>query len=192
METTNESMLFFETKAVWAVWLAKNHRESKGIWLRLAKKAAATPSVTYAEAVEIALCYGWVDGQKKPDNEQFWLQRFTPRSAKSIWSKINRDKASKLIADGQMKAGGLKEIERAKADGRWDKAYDSPSVATVPADFQVALEKNAKAKAFFATLDRQNRYAMLFRIQTAKKAETREKRIQTFVKMLGNHEKIHP
>jgi uncharacterized protein YdeI (YjbR/CyaY-like superfamily) len=190
--TTNVSTLSCETKAAWATWLAKNHRASEGIWLRIAKKGADSTSVTYAEAIDVALCYGWIDGQKQADNEHFWLQRFTPRSAKSIWSKINRDKATKLIASGQMKAAGLKEIERAKSDGRWDAAYDSAKTAEVPPDFQAALNRNAKAKAFFATLNSANRYAVLFRIQTAKKIETRESRIQKFVQMLENHEKLHP
>jgi uncharacterized protein YdeI (YjbR/CyaY-like superfamily) len=190
--TTNVSTLSCETKAEWAIWLAKNHRVSEGIWLRIAKKAANAPSVIYAEAVDVALCYGWIDGQKQADNEHFWLQRFTPRSARSIWSKINRDKATKLMANGQMKEAGLKEIERAKNDGRWDAAYDSARTAEVPIDFQAALDRNAKAKAFFATLNSSNRYAVLFRIQAAKKIETRESRIQKFVQMLENHEKLHP
>ncbi|WP_266160512.1 YdeI/OmpD-associated family protein [Dyella silvatica] len=194
MTAANQSdpILSCESKQAWAAWLAKHHQAPEGIWLRLAKKAADTPSVTYAEAIDVALCYGWIDGQKKPDNEHFWLQRFTCRSAKSLWSKINRDKATKLIANGQMKAAGLKEIKRAKSDGRWEAAYDSASSATVPVDFQAALDGNAKAKAFFATLNSANRYAMLFRIHTAKKAATRESRIQTFVQMLEQHQKIHP
>ncbi|MFK4447247.1 uncharacterized protein YdeI (YjbR/CyaY-like superfamily) [Caballeronia udeis] len=133
--TTNEPVLACETRAAWAAWLAKNHLASKGIWLRLAKKTADTPSVSYAEAIEVALCYGWIDGQKKTDNEHFWLQRFTARSAKSMWSKINRDKATTLIASGQMKAAGMKEIERARNDGRWDAAYDSARTSVIPADF---------------------------------------------------------
>jgi uncharacterized protein YdeI (YjbR/CyaY-like superfamily) len=189
--TTNISTLSCETKAAWAAWLAKNHRASEGIWLRLAKKSADTSSVTYTEAIDVALCYGWIDGQKQADNEHFWLQRFTPRSARSIWSKINRDKATKLMANGQMKEAGLKEIERAKNDGRWDAAYDSARTAEVPIDFQAALDRNPKAKAFFATLNSSNRYAILFRIHTAKKIETRESRIQKFVQMLENHEKLH-
>jgi uncharacterized protein YdeI (YjbR/CyaY-like superfamily) len=131
----NDPILSCESKEAWAEWLARHHEASAGIWLRLAKKAANEPSVSYAEAVDVALCYGWIDGQKKPDNEHFWLQRFTRRSAKSLWSKINRDKVTRLIASKQMKAAGLKEIERAKSDGRWDAAYDSPSTAVVPADF---------------------------------------------------------
>ena len=190
--TTNEPVLACETRAAWAAWLAKNHLASKGIWLRLAKKTADTPSVSYAEAIEVALCYGWIDGQKKTDNEHFWLQRFTPRTAKSIWSKINRDKATTLIASGQMKAAGMKEIERAKNDGRWDAAYDSARTSVIPADFQALLDRNPRAKIFFASLNSQNRYAILFRIQAAKKVETRESRIQKFVEMLGNHEKLYP
>ena len=147
--------------------------------------------VSYLQAVECALCFGWIDGQKKSDNVSYWLQRFTPRSEKSIWSKINRERASRLIEFGQMSAAGLREVERAKRDGRWDGAYDSPSSATIPADFQALLNKIPRAKAFFATLDSRNRYAVLFRIQTAKKAETRAKRIKQFAKMLSQHERIY-
>jgi uncharacterized protein YdeI (YjbR/CyaY-like superfamily) len=187
-----ESILLFEKQVDWGRWLAENHETSSGVWLRLAKKSSGTSSVTYAEAIEVALCQGWIDCQKKSENEQYWLQRFTPRTAKSIWSKINRDKALSLIERGQMKAAGLKEVERAKSDGRWEGAYDSARTATIPDDFQAALNLNAKAEAFFATLNGRNRYAVLFRIQTAKKPETRTKRIQAFVQMLENHEKLHP
>lgn len=162
------------------------------MWLRLAKAASGTPSVSYSEAVEVALCYGWIDGQKKGESENTWLQKFTPRAKRSIWSKINREKALALIERGQMKPAGLKEIERAKEDGRWDAAYDSSSTATVPGDLQAALDKNARAAAFFATLDRGNRYAILFRIHTARKPETRAKRIQQFIEMLARNEKVHP
>ena len=149
-------------------------------------------SLSYLEAVDAALCFGWIDGQKKSGDENYWLQRFTPRSGKSIWSKINREKAIRLIELGQMSAAGLREVERAKRDGRWDRAYDSPSGATIPADFQAALDKRPRAKAFFATLDGRNRYALLFRIQTARKAETRARRIKQFAEMLSRREKIHP
>jgi uncharacterized protein YdeI (YjbR/CyaY-like superfamily) len=187
-----ESSLLFEDQETWFCWLRKNHATSSGVWLRIAKKSANARSVSYLQAVDAALCFGWIDGQKKSDDESYWLQRFTPRSEKSIWSKINREKAIRLIELGQMNAAGLHEVERAKGDGRWDKAYDSPSGATIPADFQAVLNKNPRAKAFFATLDSRNRYAVLFRIQTAKKAETRAKRIQQFAKMLSRHEKIYP
>jgi uncharacterized protein YdeI (YjbR/CyaY-like superfamily) len=182
----------FAQQKGWAAWLDKNHGKSPGVWLRLAKKDSGIASVNYAEALEVALCYGWIDGQKKSDSQTAWLQKFTPRSKKSIWSKINREKALALIKSGQMKPAGLAEVERAKEDGRWEQAYDSPRSATVPPDFQAALDANARAKAFFATLNGTNRYAVLFRIQTAKKAETRAKRIQQFVQMLEKHEKLHP
>jgi uncharacterized protein YdeI (YjbR/CyaY-like superfamily) len=186
------SPLLFEDQQTWLSWLRKNHATSSGVWLRIAKKGATVRSISYPEAVDAALCFGWIDGQKKSDDDTYWLQRFTPRSEKSIWSKINREKAIRLIELGQMNAAGLREVERAKRDGRWDAAYDSPSGATVPADFQAALNKTPRAKAFFATLDSRNRYAVLFRIQTARKAETRAKRIKQFVEMLSQHEKIYP
>ena len=186
-----EPTLSFESDAAWAAWLAENHGASSGVWLRLAKKSSGAFSVSYAEAIDVALCYGWIDGQKMGDGEQYWLQRFTPRTRRSFWSKINRQKALSLIARGDMKPAGLKEVERAKSDGRWEGAYDSAGGAAVPSDLQAALDANAKAKAFFATLNGQNRYAVLFRIQTAKKTETRAKRIQMFVQMLERHETLH-
>ncbi|AMP15199.1 YdeI/OmpD-associated family protein [Collimonas pratensis] len=186
------SILQFDDKKAWAAWLKKHHGKSSGVWLRFAKKGAESSSATHPEALELALCYGWIDGQKKSDDAQFWLQRFTPRSARSIWSKINRDKALALIASGQMQVAGLLEVERAKDDGRWQAAYDSARTAAIPEDLQQALAANAAAQAFFATLDAQNRYAVLFRIQTAKKAETRAKRIAAFTQMLGEHKKLHP
>ncbi len=181
----------FKTQSAWAVWLEKNHRKSPGLWLRLAKKGADLRSVTYGEALESALCYGWIDGQKRGESENAWLQRFLPRSAKSIWSKINRDKAGALIASGQMKVAGLEAVEAAKKDGRWDAAYDSPKGATVPEDFQAALKASPRALEFFQVLDGANRYAVLFRIQTVKKAETRARKIQEFVETLERHERIH-
>jgi len=184
--------LLLEDQETWLVWLRKNHGTSSGVWLRIAKKSANVRSVSYPQAVDTALCFGWIDGQKKSDDESYWLQRFTPRSEKSIWSKINREKAIRLIELGQMNVAGLREVERAKRDGRWDGAYDSPSGATIPADFQAVLNKIPRAKAFFAILDSRNRYAVLFRIQTAKKAETRAKRIKQFAEMLSRREKIYP
>lgn len=182
----------FEQQQGWTAWLMENHSTSSGVWLQLAKKGAETQSVSYDEAVEAALCFGWIDGQRKAYSEQFWLQKFTRRSDKSIWSKINKEKALALTQTGAMQPAGLKEIERAKADGRWDAAYDSASKATVPSDLQTALDSNGRAKEFFETLDGRNRYAILFRIQTAKKAGTRAKRILQFVQMLERHEKVHP
>jgi uncharacterized protein YdeI (YjbR/CyaY-like superfamily) len=181
----------FKSKGEWAVWLEKNHLKSSGLWLRLAKKASGLQSVSYHEAIEVALCYGWIDGQKRSENESTWLQKFTPRSAKSVWSKINREKALALIECGEMKAAGMKAIEGAKENGRWQSAYDSATRADVPADLQAALEANGRAKAFFETIDRQNRYAILWRIQTVKKAETRARKIRQYVEMLARHEKIH-
>jgi uncharacterized protein YdeI (YjbR/CyaY-like superfamily) len=185
-------VILFEHKKDWETWLAENHAASGGIWLRLAKKASGIQSVSYDEALEVALCFGWIDGQKKTYDETSWLQKFTPRSAKSLWSKVNTEKAEKLIERGFMKPAGLKAIESAKQDGRWQAAYDSFGKASVPDDFQSELDKNAQAKAFFATLNQQNRYAILFRIQTAKKPETRTKRIHQFISMLEKNEKILP
>jgi uncharacterized protein YdeI (YjbR/CyaY-like superfamily) len=162
------------------------------VWLQLAKKGTDIESVSYKEAVETALCFGWIDGQKEAHSEQYWLQKFTPRSDKSVWSKINKAKALALIKAGKMKPAGLNEIERAKRDGRWDAAYDSSGKSVVPSDFQSALDGNARARDFFGTLDSRNRYAVVFRIQTAKTAETRAKRMSQFVQMLERHEKIHP
>ena len=184
-------MRLFKSRQEWVVWLEKNHVKSTGLWLRLAKKDAGLRSVSKKEALEVALCYGWIDGQGKPEDEKTWLQRFVPRSNKSIWSKINRKKALALIASGEMNAAGLAAIENAKKNGRWEAAYDSPSGATVPSDFQAALDGNPRAKAFFETLDRANRYAVLWRIQTVKKAETRARKIREFIGMLERKEKIH-
>jgi uncharacterized protein YdeI (YjbR/CyaY-like superfamily) len=187
----SDPVRLFATQAEWAAWLKENHRGSQGLWLRLAKKGAGLRSVKYGEALEIALCYGWIDGQKRGESEQAWLQRFLPRSAKSIWSKINRDKANALIAAGRMKPAGLEAVERARNDGRWDAAYDSPKTARVPQDFQGALDARPRAREFFQSLDGANRYALLFRIQTVKKAETRARKIREFVEMLERRERIH-
>jgi uncharacterized protein YdeI (YjbR/CyaY-like superfamily) len=188
---TGSTEKLFKSKQDWAAWLEKNHRKSPGLWLRLAKKDSGLRSVSYKEALEVALCFGWIDGQKRPENDQTWLQRFVPRSSRSIWSKINREKVLALIASGEMQAAGLEAIENAKKNGQWDAAYDSPSGATVPADFQKALDANPRAAAFFKTLDRANRYAVLWRIQTVKTAETRDRKIEQFIAMLEKKEKIH-
>jgi uncharacterized protein YdeI (YjbR/CyaY-like superfamily) len=189
---TDIPVLPFERQKDWAVWLDKNHATSSGVWLKLAKKASGIKSVTYDEALEEALCFGWIDGQKRSHDETSWLQKFTPRGPKSIWSKINTEKAQRLIESGRMKPAGLKEVESARQDGRWDAAYSSQSKATVPDDLQAELDRSAKAKAFFATLDSRNRYAILHRIHTAKKAQTRAKRIEQFIRMLEMKEKIYP
>lgn len=185
------SILPFANKKKWADWLAKQHDKSAGVWLKLAKKDSGIASVTYEEALDIALCYGWIDGQKKGFDDQYWLQKFTPRGPKSIWSKINTEKVEKSIKNGQMQPAGLKAIEAAKKDGRWDAAYASQKNISIPEDFQGALDKSRKAKDFFATLKSSERYSFLFRIQTAKKPETRAQRIQQFVDMLERNEKFH-
>jgi uncharacterized protein YdeI (YjbR/CyaY-like superfamily) len=192
MQESNQSILLFRRQKDWQDWLDDNHATSSGVWLRMAKKGSAVQSVSYGEALEAALCYGWIDAQKKGESEQAWLQRFTPRRTKSIWSKVNREKAAALIKAGRMQPAGLEQIARAKRDGRWVAAYDSPANAEVPDDLQAALDRNAQAQAFFLSLDRANRYAILWRIQTVKKAETRARRIRQFIEMLERHEKVHP
>jgi len=181
----------FPDQKHWADWLEKHHSESPGAWLRLAKKGSGLQSVSYAEALEVALCYGWIDGQKKSYDESSWLQKFTPRGDRSLWSKVNREKAEELIRTDRMKPAGLAAVERARENGRWEAAYDSPGKATVPEDFQAELDRRPKAKEFFATLNGANRYAILWRLQTAKKSETRAKRMQQFLEMLERGEKIH-
>jgi uncharacterized protein YdeI (YjbR/CyaY-like superfamily) len=162
------------------------------VWLEIAKGGATTASVTYAEAIEVALGYGWIDGQKAAGDEQHWLQRFTPRTPRSRWSKINREKATDLIARGEMQPAGLREVEAAQADGRWERAYAGQRTMEVPDDLRAALKRNARARAFFETLDGTNRYAILYRIHDAKKPETRRARIEKFVTMLEEHRTIHP
>jgi uncharacterized protein YdeI (YjbR/CyaY-like superfamily) len=184
--------LAFRDQQAWADWLQINHGTSSGLWIQLAKKGSAGRSLSYAEAVEVALCYGWIDGQSKGNNATSWLQKFTPRRKRSIWSKINREKAERLISEGRMQPAGLAEVGRARQDGRWEAAYDSPRAATVPADFQTALKNRPQASAFFGTLNSQNRFAILFRLQTAKKSGTRARRIEQFIRMLENHEKLYP
>jgi len=190
MPTEIESTLFRNAKAFEA-WLKKNHAKSDGLWLRIAKRGADEPSVTYPEAVEIALCWGWIDGQKKGLDEQHFLQRFTPRRARSIWSKINVDKVAALVEAGRMQAPGHAQVEAAKADGRWAKAYDGAKTSTVPDDLVAALAANPPAEAFFATINATNRYATLWRIQTAVKPETRARRIAQLVDMLARGEVFH-
>ncbi|TCS38055.1 uncharacterized protein YdeI (YjbR/CyaY-like superfamily) [Paucimonas lemoignei] len=188
----SDPILTFTSQAEWESWLEKNGSAITGVWLRLSKKSAEKQAVSYAEAVESALCHGWIDGQKQAESERYWLQRFTPRAAKSIWSKINKAKAEALIAAGRMRPAGLLAIDRARQDGRWDAAYSSAGTSTIPDDLQQALDANLQAKAFFATLNSHNRYAILFRIQNVKKAETRIKKIAQFIEMLNNGEKLYP
>lgn len=188
---TDRPILPFAAPADFAAWLAEHHATSPGIWLRIAKAGSGIPSVTYAEALDEALCYGWIDGQKKSLDAETWLQKFTPRGPKSVWSKINRDKVAALEAAGRMRPAGRAAVESARSDGRWDAAYDSARTAEVPADLQAALDANDDARTFFGTLNSANRYAVLWRVQTAKRPETRAKRITDLVAMLGRGEKLH-
>jgi uncharacterized protein YdeI (YjbR/CyaY-like superfamily) len=184
-------MMLYETPDIWTQWLETHHQTSSGIWVMIAKKESGQVSVTYAEALEVALCFGWIDGQKQKLDEQFWLQRFTPRRPKSLWSVVNREKVEVLIAQGKMRAAGQREIDRAKQDGRWDAAYQPQSRMTVPEDFQQALDADEAARTFFETLNSANRYAILHRLHTAKKPETRAKRLAQFMEMLARGDKLH-
>lgn len=184
-------VIAFPSAPAWHDWLAEHHSTADGLWVKFAKKGSGVESVTYAEAIEVALCYGWIDGHKRSLDARFWLQRFTPRAPRSRWSKINCAKAAALIETGMMKPAGLQEIERAKADGRWDSAYAPQRTAGVPEDLQRELDLDHRARDFFASLDAHNRYAILYRIQDAKRPETRARRIATYVHMLSEHKKIY-
>lgn len=190
-EKDNLSILFFKTPKEWEKWLNKNHSAEKGAWLRFYKKASGVPSLNHPMALEVALCYGWIDGVANKYDEESYLQRFTPRRPKSIWSKKNIENVTRLIATRKMKPAGLKEIEAAKADGRWEAAYDSPANMEVPKDFLKELAKNPKAKEFFQTLNKTNTFSITWRLQTAKKPETREKRMKTIIEMLSKGQKFH-
>ncbi len=183
-------ILAFKTPATFETWLLKHHDNSDGLWLKIFKKDSGKKTISYAEALDIALCYGWIDGQKQTFDEQAWLQKFCQRREKSIWSKINIGHVERLIKEGRMKPAGLIAIEKAKADGRWEKAYDSPSKMTIPEDFLKELGKNKNAEAFFKTLNKTNLFAIGFRLQTAKKPETRKKRMKEIIEKLGRGEKL--
>jgi len=187
---TQQPVLFFATPAKLEAWIDEHGEDSDGIWLKFAKKDSGIESVVYAEAVEIALSYGWIDGQAKRHDDHHYLQRFTPRRSRSKWSKINREKAERLMAEGRMRPAGLREVERAKEDGRWDEAYDSPSTATVPDDFRAALDAEPAAAEFFASLGSARRYSFLYRITDAKRPETRAKRIAEYVELLARGETL--
>ncbi len=189
MSSTDYQVKLFKRIRDAESWFSKHHASANGVWMQLARKDSGHTSITYAEGLDVALCYGWIDGQKKSRDDGYWLQKFTPRRARSMWSKVNRDKVARLIEEGRMQPAGQAEIDRARADGRWNAAYDGPRTASVPEDLQAMLNKNRKAKAFFATLDSRNRYAVLFKIQTAKRADTRTRRIREFVDMMARHEK---
>jgi uncharacterized protein YdeI (YjbR/CyaY-like superfamily) len=182
----------FGDPGAWESWLAEQHALSPGVWLKIAKKGSGAPGVSYPEALEVALCYGWIDGQKGTLDDEYWLQRFTRRRPGGRWSKINTDKAAELIEAGRMQPAGMREVERAREDGRWDAAYAGQRTAGVPEDLERELAGNDAARAFFATLSSVNRYAILHRIGDAKRPETRAKRIAKYVAMLADHETIYP
>jgi len=185
-------VMAFESPQAWDAWLSAHHDGSPGLWLKIAKKGSAGQSISYSDALDVALCHGWIDGQKGRHDDDYWLQRFTPRKPGSNWSKINTERAAALMASGRMRPAGLREVEQAQADGRWERAYQSQSRITVPEHLADALAANPRAREFFDTLDGTNRYAVLYRIASAKRPETRAKRIGTFVAMLSEHKKLHP
>ncbi|MER6547508.1 YdeI/OmpD-associated family protein [Streptomyces sp. NPDC001250] len=187
-----DPVLAFAAQEAWEMWLEEHHADVRGVWLKIPKKDSGIDGVDYAGALESALCFGWIDGQKKKLDEQYWLQRFTPRRPRSKWSKVNRQKATELAEQGRMRPAGLREVEKAKADGRWEAAYANQRTATVPDDLRAALDASPTAADFFAALDSRNRYAILYRIQDAKKPQTRAARIEKFVGMLAAHQKIYP
>ncbi|HEX8613126.1 MAG TPA: YdeI/OmpD-associated family protein [Telluria sp.] len=192
MAAQDDAPCAFASQAAWAQWLAEHNASSRGLWLRHAKKGAPEATVSYQEALEVALCFGWIDGQKKSCDQHYWLQRWTPRSARSIWSQVNRDKALRYIAEGKMQPAGLAEVERAQRDGRWEAAYAPASTAQVPPELEAAFDAHPGAREFFATLNAQNRYAVLFRLQSAKKPETRARNAAKFAHMLARGEMLHP
>ncbi len=182
----------FASSEQWKEWLAMNHAiTNNGIWVRIFKKDSNEATITYEEALDEALCFGWIDGQKKKYDEKSWLQKFTPRRSKSIWSTRNKTRVAQLIREKRMQPSGFKEIEAAKKDGRWDTTYDSPSQMVIPADFQMLLEKDQQAYEFFKTLNKANIFAIAWRLQTAKKPETREKRMKIILEMMHNQKKLH-
>jgi uncharacterized protein YdeI (YjbR/CyaY-like superfamily) len=181
----------FKTSRQWRDWLARNHGKSGGIWLRIYKKDSGKETVAYAEALDEALCHGWIDGQKKSHDAESFLQKFTPRRPKSFWSKRNREHVARLIREKRMTRAGVKEIDAAKKDGRWGSAYDSPKNMEVPADFLKELKKDRKAESFFTALNKANTYAIAWRLQTARKPQTREKRMRAILEMLARGEKLH-
>ena len=184
-------VIAFASPAEWESWLEDNHSASDGLWIKIAKKDTGIESVRYPEVLESALCFGWIDGRREALDERYFLQRYTPRRSRSKWSRINRDKAERLIAEGSMRLAGLAEVEQAKADGRWEAAYEGQKASTVPPDLERELDAHPRAKAFFAELGSQNRYAILYRLQDAKKPETRARRLAKFVAMLEAGETIH-
>jgi len=182
----------FASRAAWEAWLEANQSASEGVWIKMAKKATGIDSVRYPEVLDAALCFGWIDGRREALDERWFLQRFTPRRARSRWSRINREKAERLIDEGTMRPSGLAEVERARADGRWEAAYESSTTIGVPDDLQRELDARPQARANFAELSSQNRYAILYRLHDAKRPETRARRLAKFVAMLESGETIYP
>ena len=193
METGKDGkpVLAFASSEDWEAWLEREHAASDGVWIKFAKKGSGVASVAYPEAVEVALCYGWIDSQMQSLDERFYVQKFTPRRARSKWSRINRDKIEELTKAGRMKPAGLAEVELAKADGRWEAAYASPSTVEVPPDLQQALDASPQAAEFWAGLNKANRYAIVYQLEDAKKPETRERRLAKFMAMLERGEKLY-
>ncbi|MEU9477911.1 YdeI/OmpD-associated family protein [Streptomyces sp. NPDC048191] len=187
-----DPILSFATPEAWEAWLDEHHAEVRAVWLKIPKAGSGIDGIDYARALESALCFGWIDGQKKKLDDRYWLQRFTPRRQGSKWSQVNRQKAIDLMEQGRMRPAGLREVQKAEADGRWEAAYTGQSAATVPDDLQAALEAVPPARDFFSTLDSRNRFAVLYRIQDAKRPQTRAARIEKFVAMLAAHQKIYP
>jgi uncharacterized protein YdeI (YjbR/CyaY-like superfamily) len=184
-------ILAFQDREEWEAWLEAEHATSDGVWIKFAKKGSGLPSVAYPDAVESALCFGWIDSLVNSLDERFYLQKFTPRRPRSKWSKVNRDKATALMEQGRMRPAGLAEVELAKADGRWDAAFAAPSEVAVPEDLQQALDENPKARRFFAALNKSNRFAIVYQLEDAKKPETRARRLEKFVGMLNRGEKLY-
>lgn len=181
----------FSTPMALGVWLRKHHADSSGVWIKFYKKSSGVRSITYAQALDEALCWGWIDGQARPLDERAWLQRYTPRRSRSGWSKRNRDHVARLTKEGRMQPSGVAAVAAAKADGRWRQAYDSPSASKVPADFLKAVAAHPKAEAFFKTLNRANLYAISYRLQTAKKPATRARRFEQLLQMMKDGKKLH-
>jgi uncharacterized protein YdeI (YjbR/CyaY-like superfamily) len=192
MTSDSLPVISFESGEAWESWLATEHASSAGVWLKIAKKGSSSQTISYADALAVALCFGWIDGQKGRLDDDFWLQRFTPRKLGSRWSRINTDRAAELIESGRMRPPGQAEVDRARADGRWAAAYASQSTITMPDDLAAELGRNDGARAFFETLNSASRYAILYRVTTARRPETRAQRIATYVAMLARHETLYP
>ena len=190
-ELAGRPLIAFAQQADFEDWLEKNQGTTSGIWLMIAKKHSGIASVSYQEAVDSAICYGWIDGQKRAYDDSYFLQGFTPRRARSVWSKVNLERVDRLIKDGRMRPAGLREVEAAKADGRWESAYHPSSTSEVPSDLQAAIDANPAAKAFFPTISKANRYGLIYRVNDAKRPETRQRRIEQFVQMLAEHRTLH-